>query len=153
MTHVRTQIREAAFVLAQAIPGITAGKSRFRRYESLPALNVFTGDEDVDTRGDDSIGQDTTYDRFIDLMFEILISEESEDEEDLQLICDAYAVEIEKRVAANETWGGIAIETRYAGSFEDAEALEADPAQSLIVRFRVWYATTGLDPESHINRG
>lgn len=144
MTHIRAQIRAAAVVMAKTIPGVTVGTSQVSRFKTLPAVNVFTSDEVASERGTNSVGKATEYDRHLQLNFEILQSAEG----GTQDYSDGIASLIETAIAAGETFGGLAVTTRYLGTSDSAEALEADPLLQAIVSFDVWYRTTGLDPET-----
>lgn len=144
MTHVRKQIRDAAVVMAKTIPGVTVGTSMLTRYEKLPALNVFTSDEVAAERGTNAVGKATEYDRHLQLNFEILQSGDGGSQD----FSDSISALIEAAIAGGETFSGIAMTTRYLGTTDTAEALDADPVLQAVVSFEVWYRTTGLDPEN-----
>ncbi len=144
--HVRTSIVERIELRMKTIPGVATGKSRFGRHEKLPAIAVYADDEIVES-DDESVDPDfRIYNRFVDVNIEFTAAADAQFEE----TADDHSVLIEQQLAIDDDLNGLSAEVLLVSSSVNYDPREAEPAASMILKYRVWYRTTAQDPQTPI---
>ncbi len=105
MAHLRTQIRNAAFVLVKGVAGVTVTKSRLHNWQTdeLPGVAVYSLTEPVDT-----VNLGRTQERTLRLAIDIQAREIVDVGEDIDTVLDDLCVLVEKALAADWQFGGLA---------------------------------------------
>ncbi len=105
MAHRRTQIRDAAVVLIKGVAGVTVTKSRLHNWQTdqLPGVAVYTLTEPVDT-----VNLGRTQERTLTLAIDIQAREIVEVDGDIDTVLDDWCVLVEKALAADWQFGGLA---------------------------------------------
>lgn len=132
MSHARQQIRDA-FVTALAGISTPATESRILKYDSLPAVNVYTTDESAEPGSMGGIN-----DRTVNVVIEARVSGSAIDDS-----LDSLAVEIEEGIAA------VSIVCTVYQSTEIEFDAEADKPYGIMrITYAVSYMVAASDVET-----
>lgn len=145
MTHPRQEIRRA---VVRALTGRTAASARvFRSRQTawrkidLPAVCVYTLEESVDPKSRQSSAR--TLERVLQLAVEGVV--EPGDDVDERL--DALAWEIERAMHADETFGGLVVDSLLSNT-EPGIVADGDRVMGAIrLVYTVWFDTEAPLPE------
>lgn len=143
--HVRTQIRDAAVNALDALTTTSnrcyGGRPGTRPLQTLPALLIYTKDEEVQRVSRLASGA-FRMERICSLVVEGYVAEVA----DADKSCDTINAEVEAVLGANTTLGGLAkdIELQRVEK-EDAEESEK-PTYVVRMTYRCSYSTTETDP-------
>lgn len=144
-THKRQQIREA--VQARLVGATSAGSRVFKtrlaplRTVELPALNVYTDQDVVDVRSAN------TSPRRLHRELQVLVEGWVRLSENVDDALDSLALEVEKAVHQDETFGGKCVDCLLTTT-EVAEKIDGDrPMGAIRLTFSAFYETLAPDPD------
>jgi hypothetical protein len=146
MKHARQVIREAVITQLSGITGVTFHRSRAYKLIALPAISVYVDSENISSELKDGINSARVYSREANLIIEVAI-EAVDDADDAS---DDYAAQIEAAIAGDLTLGGTCIDTTLYQTSADIDGSSDKPLAFTRISYRVWYRTTGADPENAI---
>lgn len=143
MKHARQKIREQVATMLSAISGVTVERSRAYSIVTPPHISIFANGENSDLENG-TMPSPVRYSRQLQLEIEITV--EQVDNADDQ--ADDYAAQVEAILAADDTLGGYATESRLRNTTVDIDGQSDTPVVSVRLIYEVWYRTTGPDPET-----
>jgi hypothetical protein len=117
MTHKRTTIRDAV---------VTAVET-----EALPHLSVYMGDEERSEESD-SMSADL-------ISAELIIEARAESTVEVDITADLMLEEVQAALAADPTFGGAALDSRYAGLEVEREGEATNAVILMTINYRVLY--------------
>jgi hypothetical protein len=136
MSHVRTQIRAAAVLALAPLGGVHASRLYALQPAELPALLVYTADEEIE--GDFDLQQ-----RALDLVVEIVVAGPSFD-----AAIDDQLIGVEKLLTG--TLSGLCVSVVPVSISVSASPEGQTPIGRARVVFRALYRTSYTDPETAI---
>lgn len=143
MTHIRTQIRQEVVNLLKGntVAGNKVYGSRIRPLDNLPAIAVFTLNEEAETV---TISYPRTQSRNLNLAVEIYVKANTGFDDE----ADALAAEVEALLAADTSLGGLAKDIKLVATGLLFSGEGEKPAAIATLTYSVLYQTKENNPET-----
>lgn len=148
--HVRTQIRDAAVDLLDALTTTSTrcsgGRPRSRPVQEseLPCLLVYTNEEESEPVS----GQMGT--RRMDRNCQLIVHGYAQGTGDVDATLDTIAKEVEAALAAAPTLGGLAKDSYLTGTAKESDPEAQQPTWEIVLTFTVQYQTREDVPDASL---
>ncbi len=146
--HVRTQIRDAAVALLDALTTTstrcTGGRPKSRPIQEteLPCLLVYTQEEESEPVS----GQMGT--RRLQRAVQLMVHGYAQGTGDIDATLDTIAKEVEEALAASPTLGGLCKDLYLTGTVKDSDPEAQQPTWEIVLTFTCEYATREDDADA-----
>lgn len=135
MTHKRTTIRDAVVTAVTGLTttgtNVTPSRVFHVETEALPHLSVYMGDEERSEESD-SMTADL-------ISAELIIEARAESTAEVDITADLMLEEVQAALAADPTFAGAALDSRYAGLEVEREGEATNAVILMTINYRVLY--------------
>ena len=141
MTHARQVIRDEICARLADIADVTVVNSRAYPIITLPSISVYTLTESSVSENV-TINAPRRYSRTLAVSISIAVREIDQGDE----MADVYAAQVEQRMAADVTLGGLVTDSTLTQTDTDIDGSTEKPTYIMRMVYEIWYRTTGDNP-------